>query len=182
MHLRADNNAFPTGLKRRQTFSRDKESDLDAYDIPPHDYDAQERRGAVGGLDDDDEGDSPFRKTKYTFSSAVERLPQSDSSSSLNSEQGLDPEDPRVTGRTPHNLDEIALEKEMLQNMDYRSRRKYIQRIKIEFNISRAFAFNLSLEPCLLNPHITSSHFQSTALPSEAGSRSDDVRGTLASH
>lgn len=133
-----ENNIFPTGLKRRQNLSnRDKARDFETF-TPPRKYDIQhENEHRVGGCNSDDE-ESSFRNNNCAFSSAVERLRRSDSSSSLDSEQGLDPDDPRITGKKSHNLEEIALEKEMLRSMDYRSRRKYIQRIKIEFNVSRA--------------------------------------------
>ncbi|TFK29373.1 DUF1212-domain-containing protein [Coprinopsis marcescibilis] len=53
-----------------------------------------------------------------------------------NSSDGLDPDDPRVTGMRPNHLDEEDLEKNMLRSMDYRSRRKYMQRVRIKFNIT----------------------------------------------
>ncbi|TEB35596.1 DUF1212-domain-containing protein [Coprinellus micaceus] len=48
----------------------------------------------------------------------------------------MDPDDPRVTGAKPNHLEEQALEKEMLSKMDYRTRRKHLQRIRIEYNIA----------------------------------------------
>lgn len=49
----------------------------------------------------------------------------------------LDEDDPRVTGITAKNLEDPRdIEKNALREMDYRARRKYLARIKIEFNIS----------------------------------------------
>lgn len=49
----------------------------------------------------------------------------------------LEPDDPRMTGRTSKQLDDQDdLEKNTLRLMDYKTRRKHIQRIRIQFNIS----------------------------------------------
>lgn len=49
----------------------------------------------------------------------------------------LEPDDPRMTGKTSSQLhDQGDLEKNTLRQMDYKSRRKHIQRIRIEFNVS----------------------------------------------
>jgi hypothetical protein len=54
----------------------------------------------------------------------------------------LDPDDPRVTGMTSTQLDDQEdLEKNTLRQMDYRARRKHIQRIRIEFNVSCKFCY-----------------------------------------
>ncbi|KAF8165217.1 hypothetical protein B0H34DRAFT_780172 [Crassisporium funariophilum] len=63
-------------------------------------------------------------------------MARSDSRMSSGSEI-LDPDDPRITGVEPNQLDDQEdLEKNTLRQMDYRTRRKHIQRIRIEFNIS----------------------------------------------
>ncbi|KAF8205090.1 DUF1212-domain-containing protein [Pholiota molesta] len=67
-----------------------------------------------------------MRKDDSTFSQT----------STLDSEF-LDPDDPRVTGKEAGQVDDQEdLEKNVLRQMDYRTRRKHIQRIRIEFNIS----------------------------------------------
>ncbi|KDR83607.1 hypothetical protein GALMADRAFT_54796 [Galerina marginata CBS 339.88] len=49
----------------------------------------------------------------------------------------LEPDDPRITGRYARQLDDQEdLEKNTLRQMDYKTRRKHIQRIRIQFNIS----------------------------------------------
>ncbi|KAF8812572.1 DUF1212-domain-containing protein [Phlegmacium glaucopus] len=49
----------------------------------------------------------------------------------------LDPDDPRLTGVKATQFDDQEdLEKNALRQMDYRARRKHIQRIRIEFNVS----------------------------------------------
>lgn len=59
-----------------------------------------------------------------------------DSTASTGSEV-LDPDDPRVTGiRREHLEDPEDIEKNVLRKMDYRSRRKHLMRVRIEFNVS----------------------------------------------
>ncbi|KAJ7129524.1 hypothetical protein C8R44DRAFT_615123 [Mycena epipterygia] len=49
----------------------------------------------------------------------------------------LDPDDPRVTGVTARNLEDPAdIDKNTLSLMDYKSRRKHLMRVKIEFNVT----------------------------------------------
>ncbi|KAJ6628750.1 hypothetical protein B0H10DRAFT_2160730 [Mycena sp. CBHHK59/15] len=49
----------------------------------------------------------------------------------------LDPDDPRVTGITAHDLEGPAdIDKNVLACMDYKSRRKHLMRAKIEYNVS----------------------------------------------
>lgn len=86
--------------------------------------------------------DSPTANNIYGFSSGV-ALRKDDSAvsqtSTLDSEF-LDPDDPRVTGKEAGQVDDQEdLEKNVLRQMDYRTRRKHIQRIRIEFNISCEF-------------------------------------------
>ncbi|KAL1722397.1 hypothetical protein EV715DRAFT_193026 [Schizophyllum commune] len=51
--------------------------------------------------------------------------------------EGLDPDDPIVTGKKANQLEDPEdVRKHTLRQMDYRTRRKHLQRIKIEFNIS----------------------------------------------
>ncbi|KAF9055520.1 DUF1212-domain-containing protein [Hymenopellis radicata] len=54
-----------------------------------------------------------------------------------NSSQVLDPDDPLVTGNRARYLDDPEdIEKNALRQMDYRSRRKHLMRVKIEFNVT----------------------------------------------
>lgn len=49
----------------------------------------------------------------------------------------LDPDDPRITGIRARNLDgDEQVNKKDLKNMNYRDRRKYLMRTKIEFHVS----------------------------------------------
>ncbi|KAJ3517983.1 hypothetical protein NLJ89_g154 [Agrocybe chaxingu] len=58
------------------------------------------------------------------------------SNASVDSEM-MDPDDPRVTGVKAKQLgDQVDLERNTLRQMDYKTRRKHIQRIRIEFNVS----------------------------------------------
>ncbi|KAJ7498775.1 hypothetical protein FB451DRAFT_1334402 [Mycena latifolia] len=59
-----------------------------------------------------------------------------DSMASNNSDF-LDPDDPRVTGITARNLEDPAeIDHNVLRLMDYKSRRKHLMRVKIEFNVT----------------------------------------------
>ena len=63
----------------------------------------------------------------------------------------LDPDDPRVTGQRAEQVDDKGdLEKNVLRQMDYRSRRKHIQRIRIEFNVSCKISVILSLKDLMI--------------------------------
>ncbi|KAF9076771.1 DUF1212-domain-containing protein [Rhodocollybia butyracea] len=49
----------------------------------------------------------------------------------------IDPDDPRVTGITARHLEDPKdIEKNTLRKMDYHNRRKYLMRVKIEFNVT----------------------------------------------
>ncbi|KAJ7228522.1 DUF1212-domain-containing protein [Mycena pura] len=64
------------------------------------------------------------------------RIRRKDSTNS-NSSDLLDPDDPRVTGVTAQNLEDAAdIDKNVLRTMDYKSRRKHLMRMKIEFNVT----------------------------------------------
>ena len=85
---------------------------------------------------------STFSEDDYGYSSAVNGMRRGDSTFSMMSfgSDALDPDDPRVTGMTATQLDDQEdLEKNALRQMDYRARRKHIQRIRIEFNVSCKF-------------------------------------------
>ncbi len=83
----------------------------------------------TGGYDYNDEY---MRRPKYR---------RADSGMSDCSEVGLDPDDPRVTGaRANHLEDQEDIEKNMLRQMDYRSRRKHLMRVKIEFNVTCVYS------------------------------------------
>jgi len=73
------------------------------------------------------------------YSSARPNMRHADSMASMMSmgSDMLDPDDPRVTGVEAEYLeDHEDLEKNALRQMDYRSRRKHLMRIKIEFNVT----------------------------------------------
>lgn len=75
----------------------------------------------------------------YRLSTGVDSMHRDHSAFSQTSFDSdfLDPDDPRVTGQRVEQVDDKGdLEKNVLRQMDYRSRRKHIQRIRIEFNIS----------------------------------------------
>ena len=85
---------------------------------------------------------STFSENDYGYSSAVNGMRRGGSTFSMMSfgSDVLDPDDPRVTGVRATQLDDQEdLEKNALRQMDYRSRRKHIQRIRIEFNVSCKF-------------------------------------------
>lgn len=64
------------------------------------------------------------------------RIDSTFSQSSMNSDM-LESDDPRITNKDGKpELDEDDLEKNALRQMDYKSRRKYIQQIRIQFNVS----------------------------------------------
>lgn len=63
----------------------------------------------------------------------------------------LDPDDPRVTGVEKEYLeDQEDVEKNALRQMDYRSRRKHLQRIRIQFNVTCKCSYIRS--HCLTHP------------------------------
>ena len=87
---------------------------------------------------------STFSENDYGYSSAVNGMRRGDSTFSMVSfgSDVLDPDDPRVTGARATQLDDQEdLEKNVLRQMDYRARRKHIQRIRIEFNVSCKFFY-----------------------------------------
>ena len=87
---------------------------------------------------------STFSENDYGYSSAVNGMRRGDSTFSMMSfgSDVLDPDDPRVTGARATKLDDQEdLEKNVLRQMDYRARRKHIQRIRIEFNVSCKFCY-----------------------------------------
>ena len=85
---------------------------------------------------------STFSEKEYGYSSAVNGMRRRDSTFSMTSfgSDVLDPDDPRLTGVRASQLDDQEdLEKNTLRQMDYRARRKHIQRIRIEFNVTCEF-------------------------------------------
>ncbi|KAJ7638977.1 DUF1212-domain-containing protein [Roridomyces roridus] len=66
--------------------------------------------------------------------------PESDDSNGRHRDsqhEGLDPDDPRITGVKLQNLDDPEeIERQTMRLMDYKSRRKHILRTKIEYNVS----------------------------------------------
>jgi hypothetical protein len=90
---------------------------------------------------------STFSEKEYGYSSAVNGMRRGDSTFSMMSfgSDVLDPDDPRLTGVRASQLDDQEdLEKNVLRQMDYRARRKHIQRIRIEFNVSCTFYYSAS--------------------------------------
>ena len=81
---------------------------------------------------------------EYDDSSAVHGMHRGDSTFSVTSfgSDVLDPDDPRLTGVKASQLDDQEdLEKNALRQMDYRARRKHIQRIQIKFNVTCEFCY-----------------------------------------
>lgn len=82
---------------------------------------------------------------EYGYSTAIPRMRRGDSTYSLASMNSdiIDPDDPRVTGITAKQVDDQDdLEKNTLRQMDYKARRKHIQRIRIQFNVSCKLRFH----------------------------------------
>ena len=86
------------------------------------------------------------------YATGVNRMERAESNFSVMSEEEcIDPDDPRVTGQAPNKRDsrkECGLDKAALSRMNYRQRKKEVQRMKIEFNVS-CVCF-----PCSLGPEI----------------------------
>ncbi|THV08405.1 DUF1212-domain-containing protein [Dendrothele bispora CBS 962.96] len=79
---------------------------------------------------------SQSSETDAHFTSARPGFRRADSCFSTSSDV-LDPDDPHVTGARADCLDDPDdLEKNTLRQMDYRSRRKHLMRVNIEFNVS----------------------------------------------
>jgi hypothetical protein len=86
-------------------------------------------RGNISAFTDDERGNS-------TSVSGMWRGDSTFSQTSMNSDL-FEPDDPRITGIHAKQLDDQQdLEKNTLRQMDYRARRKHIQRIRIQFNVS----------------------------------------------
>jgi hypothetical protein len=83
--------------------------------------------------------DSDAESEEYGYSSARPGMRRADSGNSMTSAGSdvLDPDDPRVTGVEARYLDDPEdIEKNALRQMDYRARRKHLNRIRIEFNVT----------------------------------------------
>jgi hypothetical protein len=82
---------------------------------------------------------SAFSDDERGYSSAVSGMRRGESTfsqASMNSDF-FEPDDPRITGIHARQVDDQEdLEKNTLRQMDYKARRKHIQRIRIQFNIS----------------------------------------------
>jgi len=82
---------------------------------------------------------SAFSDDERGYSSAVSGMRRGESTfsqASMNSDF-FEPDDPRITGIHAKQVDDQEdLEKNTLRQMDYKARRKHIQRIRIQFNIS----------------------------------------------
>jgi len=82
---------------------------------------------------------SAFSDDERGYSSAVSGMRRGESTfsqASMNSDF-FEPDDPRITGMHAKQVDDQEdLEKNTLRQMDYKARRKHIQRIRIQFNIS----------------------------------------------
>lgn len=89
--------------------------------------------------DNDEENGGMSRRSSATGSETSQGLFRNDSMISFGS-QMLDPDDPLLTGiQKEHVDDEADLERSVLKQMDYRSRRKERMRMRIEFNVSCEF-------------------------------------------
>jgi hypothetical protein len=111
-------------LKRRGVLSNMMDLYALEHDLHPS---TGLRRDSQGSDEDMKESD------RYTARPNRRRM---DSMESNNSDL-LDPDDPRVTGVTARNLEDPAdIDKNVLRLMDYKSRRKHLMRVKIEFNVT----------------------------------------------
>ncbi|KAF4619482.1 hypothetical protein D9613_005344 [Agrocybe pediades] len=80
---------------------------------------------------------SRFSESEYGYSTALSRRGESNYSQCSIGSELLEPDDPRITGKSAKQLDDQEdLEKNTLRQMDYKARRKHIQRIRIQFNVS----------------------------------------------
>uniref|UniRef100_A0A8H8CL20 Threonine/serine exporter-like N-terminal domain-containing protein n=1 Tax=Psilocybe cubensis TaxID=181762 RepID=A0A8H8CL20_PSICU len=85
---------------------------------------------------DDNAMRSTFSDSDYEDRPGLRRDDSEYSQCSIGSDI-LEPDDPRVTGKKLSQIhDQGDLEKNTLRQMDYKTRRKHIQRIRIEFNVS----------------------------------------------
>ncbi|KAG6854853.1 hypothetical protein C0991_012043 [Blastosporella zonata] len=94
---------------------------------------AQEKYGGIRRQHSDADSDD------FAYSSARHDMRRTDSMASMMSAGSdiLDPDDPRVTGMKAKYLEDPEdIEKNALRQMDYKSRRKHLTRIKIEFNVT----------------------------------------------
>lgn len=145
-------------LKRRRTLSSG-DSDSELYldrDEREEDYDfygdiLEKHHGLdlrTSGYDDNSSSSlQEERDGHVAYTSALDKLHHwndDSSSANTNDEVIMDPDDPRVTGAKPNHLEEKALEKEMLSKMDYRTRRKHLQRMRIEYNIACEWSITLA--------------------------------------
>ncbi|KAF7301794.1 ThrE domain-containing protein [Mycena indigotica] len=144
-----DQNTPPRSRQQRRVSFSD-EPQVNEYDqeaqINSSDRTPLKRRGILSnmmdlyalehGLHDDQPNDSQEElrgPSRYPNRSQLNRRISTDS----NHSDLLDPDDPRVTGIVGRNLDDHQeLDKSVLRTMDYKSRRKYLMRVKIEFNVS----------------------------------------------
>ena len=108
-----------------------------------------------GGREDGERGYAgrlaamPLRRRLSSFDSTAPRpnYRRFDSCTSAGS-QVLDPDDPTVTGERKQTLDDPEdIERACMKQMSYKARRKYQQRIRIEFNITCASSPS-SFVPC----------------------------------
>lgn len=108
-----------------------------------HALDRSRTRQATSQNEDMKRQGSTQSDDDYGYSSALRDMRRNDSMHSMISlgSDILDPDDPRVTGVKAKQLeDQGDLEKNALQQMDYRARRKHLQRVRIEFNVSCTLA------------------------------------------
>ena len=95
-------------------------------------------------LEDEDQEDRMSQQSSLAESDRPKRFHHRDSMASVDSfnVQVLDADDPFVTGIRKRAVDdEVDLEKNVFKQMDYKTRRKERERIKIEYNISCKFIF-----------------------------------------
>lgn len=66
-----------------------------------------------------------------------------------NASEGLDPDDPLVTGARARYLEDTEdVEKNALRQMDYKARRKHLMRVKIEFNVTCTTISSFAVGSC----------------------------------
>lgn len=146
-------------VQRRVSFSEEKPdvyeyAPQEATNVDPKAERALKRRGIPSNIldlyaiDKDDANEDPEKQggirrrgsyTKLGNSTARPDVRRHGSMSSITSggSEVLDPDDPRVTGIEAKCLEDPEdVEKNALRQMDYRTRRKHLTRIKIEFNVT----------------------------------------------
>ncbi len=88
------------------------------------------------------------RRTSSSYGASRPGYGRFDSCTSAGS-QVIDPDDPTITGERKKTLDDPEdIERACMKQMNYKARRKYQQRIRIEFNITCTFSTSRLFQRC----------------------------------